>query len=318
MSAVRLETATILAADIGGSFIRMAAMVPSSKKVDRTVRRETPSHDAEGFYATIWEIVTELEASVSPGAPLVIAVAGTIDPESGVISTANIPCLHGLAPGHTLTNRLGRPVLLVNDADAFALAEACVGAARGHGVVFGAILGTGIGGGLIIDGRPVQGARGISGEWGHGAIANQHPTRLGRYLPRMKCGCGQFGCVDTFGGARGLERLHLSLGHAEADSREIIEGWKSGQPDTVLTVEVWADMVSEPLALTLNITGATIVPVGGGLGSEPALIALLDREVRERTQHGNGPPIVVPGELMQDAGMIGAAILGHLALSAGQ
>lgn len=314
MGTVRTETNTILAADIGGSYIRMAAMASPSQRPGRTVRHKTPPDSAEDLFTTIAGITAQLTATDQRDAPLVIAIAGTIDPDTGVITTANIPCLNGVAPGPAISDRLGRPVILVNDADAFALAEASVGAGRGHRIVFGAILGTGIGGGLIVDGQPIPGVHGIAGEWGHGAIANQHPERLGRYLPRMRCGCGRMGCVDTFGGARGLERLHRSLGHQAADSRRIIEGWKSGRPDAVLTVEVWAEMVSEPLALTLYITGASIVPIGGGLGSEPSLIALLDREVRTRLQYGVGSPIVVPGIVAPDAGLIGAAILGHQAL----
>lgn len=317
MNRFRTDTESILAADIGGSFMRMAAMAPPSHPAGPTIRRKTASDDLNSFIAAIEDMAAELTATGRPDAPLVMAIAGTIDPDTGVVTTANIPCLNGVAPGPTLSDRLGRPVALVNDADAFALAEATIGAGQGHGIVFGAVLGTGIGGGLIVDGHAVQGARGVAGEWGHGAIANQHPARLGRYLPRMRCGCGLEGCVDTFGGARGLERLHLALGHRAAESHRIIEDWKSGLPGATLTVEVWAELVSEPLALTLNITGATIVPAGGGLGSEPALIDLLDRAVRTRLQRGKAPPIVVPGVLSPDAGLIGAAILGHQALEAG-
>ncbi len=321
MSALQTETGTILAADIGGSYIRMTAMVSSSPShpADRTIRRRTPTEDADVFLATIEDIVAELATDDQQDAPLAIAVAASINPDTGVTTTANIPCLNGSAPGRILSARLGRPVLLLNDADAFALAEAAIGAGRNHRVVFGAVLGTGIGGGLVVDGRVVRGASGIAGEWGHGPVANQRPTRLGRSLPRMRCGCGQVGCADTFGGARGLERLHLALGHEAADSRAIIDGWKSGRSDTALTAEVWAEMLAEPLALALNTTGASIVPVGGGLGSERDLMALLDREVRARILPRDAPgPVVVPGMLKGNAGLIGAAILGRQSLEIGQ
>lgn len=295
----------------------MARMAACSVRPDQIVRRKTPIEDAGEFLATLADAAAELTPADRPDAPLTIAVAGTIDPATGAITTANIPCLDGMAPGGAWSDRLGRPVVLVNDADACALAEAGIGAGRGHKIVFGIVLGTGIGGGLILDGHVMEGAYGITGEWGHGAIANQYPARLGRFLPRMRCGCGLTGCVDTFGGARGLERLHLALGHDTADSHGIIEGWKSDLPDASLTVEVWAELVSEPLAFALNMAGAAIVPVGGGLGSEPALVTLLDRAVRGRLGRDEGSPIVVPGLLAPDAGLIGSAILGRQAVEAG-
>jgi N-acetylglucosamine kinase len=305
------DTGPILAADIGGSYIRMAAVTSPSHGPGRIVRRKTPTDDADAFFATMAEVAADLSAPDEPGIPLVMAVAGTIDPDSEVLTTANIPCLNGIAPGRELSRRLDRPAFTVNDAEAFALSEAVVGLGKGHQTVFGAILGTGIGGATIIDGHIVGGKGGVAGEWGHGPIANQHPIRLGRTLPRMTCGCGQAGCVDTFGGARGLERLHRSIGHETASSRTIIGRWKDGSDDAALTIEVWAELVSEPLALAVNITGASIVPVGGGIGSEPALIALLDREVRARILRSETEPLVVTGTIGDDAALIGAAILGR-------
>ena len=133
-------------------------------------------------------------------------------PIRGTIKAANIPCIDGLPLAALLTDRLGRPVIIGNDADCFALAEAVLGAGKSHRIVFGAILGTGVGGGLVIDGRLVTGRGGYAGEWGHAPVA---ATRVGTppvELPRFACGCGLHGCVNTLGGARGMERLHAHLG----------------------------------------------------------------------------------------------------------
>lgn len=310
MVADRSESGTVLAADVGGSFIRMATIALPLCAIEQTVERKTPTDDAETFLASVAEIASRFSDVERPQGPLAIAIAGTIHPQSRTITSANIPCLNGIDLEQALAERLDRPVMVLNDANAFALAEATIGVGRKHAIVFGAVLGTGIGGGLIIDGRVIDGAWGIAGEWGHGPIANQHPAGLDRPLPRLTCGCGQIGCVDTFGGARGLERLHRALDHPPASSHDIVGGWKSRQPDCTQTIAVWAEMVSEPLTLAINVTGASLVPTGGGLGSDPDLMALLDREVRARVPHPTTGPVVVPGMLKGDAGMIGAALLG--------
>lgn len=300
-----------MAADVGGSFIRMAEVTLPSFEVGQTVERQTPTDNAEHFLASTAEAVSQLGGIKPSVAPLAITIAGLIHPQSRVVTSANIPCVNGIDLERALSERLHRRVVLLNDANAFALAEASIGVGRGHAIVFGAVLGTGIGGGLIMDGRVIDGAWGIAGEWGHGPIANQQPASLDQPLPRLPCGCGQTGCVDTFGGARGLERLHRTLGHAPATSLDIVGGWKSRQPDCTQSIAIWAEMVSEPLTLAINVTGASLVPTGGGLGSDPDLMALLDSEVRARIPHATTEPVVVPGLLKGNAGLIGAALLGR-------
>ncbi|MCW4116447.1 ROK family protein [Aurantimonas sp. MSK8Z-1] len=299
----------VLAADVGGSFIRMAA-VGGADDVGAVKRRPTPADDLTGFADALGELIGELETATGIGrdAPLALATAGIVDPDNGLALAANIPCFTGEPVAERLSAALGRPVGLINDADAFALAEATAGVGRGQRIVFGAILGTGVGGGLVVDGRLVRGAGGFTGEWGHGPIANPLPQNTDGPLPRMACGCGQVGCADTFGGARGLERLHLALGHPAADSHAIVAAWTAGKPAAGRTVALWAELLCEPLALTINLTGASIVATGGGLGSDPALVALLDREVRARILRRLDTPLLTPGRL-ENAALVGAAIL---------
>ena len=200
-------------------------------------------------------------------------------------------------------------MLLANDADCFALAEAFAGAGRGHRVVFGAILGTGVGGGIVADGKLFRGGGGLSGEWGHGtAVA----TRVGVPpfdMPHLPCGCGLRGCVDTVGGARGIEKLHRHLHGADLPSTGIIAGWEAGDHQATQTLDLYVELVSLPLALTVNIVGADIIPVGGGLGNAHGLVARLDVAVRGRILRSIERPLVVPAQLTVDAGLIGAASL---------
>ena len=280
----------VLCADVGGSFIRLGVS-PHAGEVRPRGEEVTPAADWPGFVAAFGRLVR------GDDAPLAVATAGLVD-DDGRVAAANIACYAGRRVAAELAAALHRPVLVANDADCFALAEAQAGAGRGHRVVFAAILGTGVGGGLVVDGRLVPGA----GEWGHGPIA--------RMSPRLACGCGQSGCADTVGGARGLERLHAHLTGETAGSREILDQWRAG---STRTVPAWLDLVSEPLALVVNATNASIVPVGGGLGADAGLVAALDEAVRARILRRPGRPLVVPGERRADGGLMGAAVLAHAA-----
>jgi N-acetylglucosamine kinase len=236
-----------------------------------------------------------------------------VDPRDGFATSANIPCITGRPIAKELSDLLRRPVVAANDADCLTLAEANEGAGRGHCVVFCAVMGTGIGGGLAVDGRLVRGAGGVTGEWGHGPILNTTIQLDGRtmHIPRFSCGCGQAGCVDTVGGARGIERLHGFLHERSETSHDILQQWQDGEPESGTTVAAYLELVADPLALAVNITGASVVPVGGGLASATPLIAALDRAVRARILNRFDQPLVVPAVRQEDGGLVGAAVLGH-------
>jgi len=301
--------------DIGGSGIK-GAVASSPRQIDVLGRLRTPLDDFEAFVRAIREI---LALSPAPeGSMVSIAITGVIDPSTGVIKCANIPCIDGRPLALDLGERLGRPVVIGNDADLFALAEAGAGAGRGHAIVFGVILGTGVGGGLVIDGKVVTGAGGYAGEWGHAPVAatrvlGQAGETFAVELPRLACGCGQAGCVDTWGGARGLERLYKHLTGLAGSSVEIVAAWEAGEPAAGRTIDAYMEIVAAPLALVVNVVGAGCVPVGGGLARSRALIERLDREVRARILRKTDAPLVVPAALEVEPGLVGAAILGGLA-----
>ncbi|MFO1046895.1 MAG: ROK family protein [Geminicoccaceae bacterium] len=295
--------------DIGGSGIK-GAFARSASELSPLGRVGTPLHDPDAFMAAIAEVLARSPAAAD--APVAIAIAGVVDPDTGTIKVANIPCIDGLPLAAVLADRLKRPVTVGNDADCFALAEAMVGAGRSHRIVFGVILGTGVGGGLVIDGRLVTGRGGYAGEWGHAPVA---ATRVGAppvELPRFACGCGLLGCVDTLGGARGLERLHAHLGGPQLDSIAILERWQAGDIAAARTIDCYAEIVAPPLALVVNVVGADIVPAGGGLANSSRLIERLDREVRRRILRTTDGPLVVQARLAIEPALIGAAILGGL------
>ncbi|MFC2254270.1 ROK family protein [Labrys portucalensis] len=294
--------------DIGGSAIKAAIASPQGE-IRPFARVATPLDDFEAFVEALVDL--RRQGGAGAGDVIALSITGVVDPRSEIITCANIPCIDGRRLAHDLAERLGVPVHVANDADCFALAEAVKGAGRGHRIVFGIIIGTGIGGGLVIDGRILAGAGGFAGEWGHGPVAATEAGDPPVAIPRFACGCGQKGCVDTVGGARGLERLHRHLTGEERDSTEIIATWRSGDAAAARTVACQVDLVASPLALAVNIVGADIVPVGGGLASVPELISRLDEAVRRRILRRTAGPLLVPSLLAPEPGLIGAALLAH-------
>lgn len=283
----------ILAFDIGGSRIKAAAWDGALRPLGEVV---TPLGDKAAFTEAVAGFVTGKEKGIA------ISIAGVVDPGSGVGKVANIPAIDGLCLGPEVEAATGLPVRVLNDADCFALAEAEQGAGRGHGTVFGVILGSGVGGGLVIGGRVVTGAGGYAGEWGHG------PVIRGEYA--FQCGCGQVGCVDTIGSARGLERLHRKRTAELLGSEAIIAGWMAGEAEAGETMALWRELLAGPLAMVVNIIGADVVPVGGGLSKAPGLVSYLDEAVRVRILRRTKGPLLVPAECGADAGLLGAAMAG--------
>lgn len=298
-------TPAMLCADIGGSFLS-TALIAADGTVLLRERVPTPTRDLAAFVG----LLADFAARHDPHGrlPFGLSVAGVIDPATGMVLSANIPCLTGCALADRLQSTLRRPVSVANDADCFALGEALHGAGRGRRIVFGIVLGSGVGGGLVVDGRLIVGEGGLTGEWGHGPVLPPHDGIAGA-LPSFPCGCGQRGCLDTVGGARGLERLHHHLHGVRLDSRSIVEAWCRGESQAGHTIGLQVDVVSRFLAMVVNLVGASVVPVGGALGTVVRLVECLDLAVRSRILRPTSAPIVVPAQYLADAPLIGAAFL---------
>lgn len=294
--------------DIGGSFIRYG--VPSADGlVSERGRVPTPGHDFDAFVAALGAAIADMPQPVDI---VSISSAGFIAYETQQAVIANIPCLHGRILVPELERRLGLPVVFTNDADCYALAESRHGVARGKANVFAIILGSGLGGGLVIDGRLVRGHGGVAGEWGHAPIVDPLAGGLLTVpLPAIRCGCGRDGCLDVFGGARGIERIHLATTGRALDSGAIVAAWRAGDASAEKTVAVYVETVARPLTLIVTTIGIDSVPVGGGLASATDLIARLDQRVRALTLIAYGEPLVVPGLRAADGGLVGAALAGE-------
>ena len=291
--------------DIGGSAIKCAS-ADATGRIGALCRVPTPGNDFAAFTGAMKTLIS----ASGPSRGVAISIAGVIDRDDGRIKCANIPCIDGRELASELAAEFGLPVWIANDADCFALAETHAGAGRGHAHVFGLILGTGVGGGLVIDGRLLEGPGGFAGEWGHGPAAAHFAGTPPQAIPRFACGCGQTGCLDTVGGARGMERLHLALHQTQLDSRQIVAAWQAGQADATRTIDCFIDLLSGPLAMLVNTIGASVLPVGGGLSNSAPLIARLDATVRGAILRKTSAPIILPGTAGAEPGLIGAAWLG--------
>lgn len=308
-----VNTGTVVfCADIGGSFIKFGLSVQQGE-VTELARVATPTQSWEEFVLALQILIAEHGAEYPEETPLAISTAGLVSPQTGEVMATNIPGIAGHNLSAELSHALKRKVNVANDADCFALAEAHVGEGMGLPIVVGIILGTGVGGGIVFNGQLVRGHGGVTGEWGHGAITRTELILDNNLVkvPRLLCGCGQTGCLDMLGGARGMERLHHQLHQQTLTSQEILSGWQDDNTQAALTIEAWLQLVSEPLTLLVNIIGATKVVVGGGLASVPRLIAALDQRVRESTLHSYPQPLIVPGKFVSQGGLVGASVLGR-------
>ncbi len=293
----------LLTFDIGGTRVR-AARSPAAGLVEPIGEWPTPGADFAAFAGLIADV-----AAAAGGSAVALSLAGVVDPATGRARVANIPCIDGRSLAADLARALGLPVTIANDADCFALAEAMSGAGRGHPVVFGVILGTGAGGGLVIDGRIHHGAGGFAGEWGHGPVLRTRVPGEAVEIPHWRCGCGLWGCADTLATGPGLTRLDAHLGGGGRAPAQLLADWAAGQAAALRTVAVWLDLVSAPLAMIVNLIGPSAVPVGGGLSNDRALVAALDRSVRARILRSTDDALLVPAVHRVEPGLIGASHL---------
>jgi len=300
------EQAMITCFDIGGSFIRHGTLQEDGT-VAETGRVATPGDDWAAFVAAIENCAGKDRAPIS------ISLAGAFDERTGLADVANIPCLHKRPVRRDLEAALERKVLITNDANAFALAEAVAGTGRGKPIVFGIILGSGVGGGLVINGELVKGFGGIAGEWGHGPVVD--PTAGGQLkgLEHYPCGCGQTGCIDASCSARGMERIHKSLHGISLTSKEITRAWHDGDPAGSATIVAYSLLLSRALSVLVNTLGPDVIPVSGGLSGDAALLDLIDRRTRALVLANYSDPLIIRGKFAENGGLQGAGIAARMA-----
>jgi len=242
--------------DLGGT--KTEAIALGEGGTERARRRvATPQGSYDGTIRTIRELVTALESDLAASASVGIGIPGTISPQTGLIKNANSTWLIGKPFDRDLAAALGRPVRLANDADCFVLSEASDGAGAGAATVFGVILGTGVGGGIVVGGRLLAGPNAIAGEWGH----NPLPWPKDAERPGARCYCGKNGCIETFLSGPGLARDHGGT----LSGADIAALAAAGDADALAALERYEDRLARALATVINIIDPEVVVLGGGL-----------------------------------------------------
>lgn len=252
--------------DLGGTKIEAAAL-DDEGALHLRQRLPTPAHDYAGTIAAIATLVARIEREIGPAASVGIAIPGTIVVETGLVKNANSVWLNGRPLGQDVGAALRRPVRFANDANCFALSEAADGAAAGCGTVFGVILGTGVGGGIVIGGRVLVGANAIAGEWGHNPLPAPRLDEQADEWPGPPCYCGRTGCIETFLSGPGLAADHRRHGGAPLDGRGIVAGAAAGDTQCRATLDRYAERLARALAGVINILDPDAIVLGGGLST---------------------------------------------------
>jgi fructokinase len=259
--------------DLGGT--KIEGLVLGADGAERArLRVPTPRDDYPAILAALTALVAHLQEAVgaSGEVPVGIGIPGTISPATGMVKNANTTCLIGQPLDRDLERLLGRPVRVANDANCFALSEASDGAgapAAGEGssaaprVVFGVIIGTGTGGGVVVDGKVLVGRNSIAGEWGHSPL----PWPRADELPGPPCYCGKQGCIETFLSGPGLARDHRQHAGEELPAPEIAARAGRGDEAALATLSRYEDRMARALATVMNVLDPDVIVMGGGLSN---------------------------------------------------
>jgi fructokinase len=248
--------------DIGGTKIEAVALTADGSVAVRR-RIPTPRHDYSQTLAAIVSLVQGIERQIGERATVGIGMPGAISPATGLVKNANSTWLIGRPLAEELSELLGRPLRFANDANCFALSEASDGAAAGAHCVFGVIVGTGTGGGVVIDGQPLTGPNAIAGEWGHNGLPRPHPEEI----PGPACYCGHHGCIETYLSGPGLARDHELTTGTKLEPAEIARLADGGDLAAVATFERYEDRMARALASVINVLDPDVIVLGGGMSN---------------------------------------------------
>jgi predicted NBD/HSP70 family sugar kinase len=248
--------------DLGGTKTEVIALADDGEVLKRR-RADTPSGDYAASICTIVTLVESVEKELGMRGSVGIATPGAISPATGLIKNANSVCLNGQPLDRDLANALGREIRLANDADCFALSEAVDGAAAGAASVFGVIIGTGTGGGIVINGDLLSGPNAIAGEWGH----NPLPWPNAADLPGHLCYCGLQGCIETYLSGPGLARQHKQRYYQSLTPAEIVLRAEQGDAQAGHTLSEYEDRLARALASIINVIDPEVIVLGGGISN---------------------------------------------------
>ena len=258
--------------DLGGTKTEVIALGARGAVLDRR-REPTPSNDYPAALALIVRMVKRAEVQVGQRATVGVGTPGSLSPATGLLRNSNSTAFNGKPLKQDLERALGREVRVANDANCFALSEARDGAARGAAVVFGVILGTGVGGGVVVHGHALEGANAIGGEWGH----NPLPWPEDAERPGPPCFCGRRGCIETFLSGPGLARDHAAHAGETLASEEIVQRASGLDVAAQESLARYEGRLARALATVINVIDPDVVVLGGGLSNVERLYVNVPR-----------------------------------------
>jgi fructokinase len=292
--------------DLGGTKIEGVLMDASAKELARC-RVATPSDYASTIIALV-ELTAKLKTGIAAEPSIGIGIPGSVSPRTGLVQNANSTWLIGRPLDRDLAEALGSPVRLANDANCFALSEAIDGAAENAHIVFGAILGTGCGGGIVIDGRLFDGPRGIAGEWGH----NPLPWATPEEYPGPQCWCGRKGCLETWVSGPGMVADNVRRTGETITTLQIVARAEQGNEPARDTLSRHAGRLARGLAHVVNIMDPDVIVLGGGLSQLSGLYEQLPRRMAPYIFADCTSVVIKPPKWGDASGVRGAARLWDL------
>jgi fructokinase len=290
--------------DLGGTKIEAIALDDNGATLIRR-RVPTPSGDYRGTLSAISELVDSIERELARRGTVGVASPGAISPRTGFIKNSNSTVLNGRALDNDLSGILRREVRLENDANCFALSEAIDGAGQDDRVVFGVILGTGVGGGLVIDKTLIQGRNKIAGEWGHNPLPWPKPQEL----PGLECYCGKRGCIETFLSGPGLSREYEMLTRHPMPARDIALAAAGGDAYALECLSLYQDRLARSLACLINIIDPDAIVLGGGLSNVNSLYLGLVEKIEHYVFSDSLDTVIYQAAHGDSSGVRGAAWL---------
>jgi fructokinase len=289
--------------DLGGTKIEALALGGDGAAL---ARERVPTPRAyEATLDAIAGLVERVERTAGRTGTVGVGIPGAIVPSTGTVKNANSTWLIGRPLGRDLETRLGRPVRLMNDANCFALSEATDGAAAGADVAFGVILGTGVGGGIVVGGRCLTGPNLVAGEWGH----NPLPWRAPEEMPGPPCYCGKSGCIETFLSGPGFERDHARHTGETRTSRDLVRAALAGEAPAAATLARYHDRLARGLASVINVLDPDVIVLGGGMSNVPRLAGAVAARLGAWVFSDRVATRVVPNVHGDASGVRGAAWL---------
>jgi fructokinase len=290
--------------DLGGTKIEAIALGSAGETLARR-RIPTPRDDYDGTLDALVDIVRAIEVETGRSGSVGVGTPGAISPFDGRLRNANSVWLNGRSLHLDLAERMGRPIRVANDADCFALSEATDGAGRGSDIVFGVIVGTGTGGGVVVAGHLLAGPNAIAGEWGHNPLPWPRPDEL----PGPECYCGKRGCLETYLSGPGLAAEHARETGQRLEPPEILAAAERGDASARATLARHADRMARGLASVVNLLDPHVVVFGGGLSNLPHLYEDLPELIRPYLFCDGFATRIVPPVHGDSSGVRGAAWL---------